>query len=60
MLAPNDRYDVIVVGAGSAGSTASYILSKNSLRVLLIDKYLFPRDKLCGGLLHKDLLRRTL
>ncbi len=57
MLVPKGKYDVIVVGAGPAGSTASYILSKNGLRVLLIDKYLFPRDKLCGGLLTEKSIR---
>lgn len=46
-----DKYDVIIIGAGPAGSTAGYLLSKFGLRVLLIDKSNFPRQKLCGGLL---------
>jgi geranylgeranyl reductase family protein len=44
-------YDVIIIGAGPAGSTAAYILASNGLDVLIVDKCPFPRDKLCGGLL---------
>jgi geranylgeranyl reductase family protein len=57
MLAPDGKYDVIVVGAGPAGSTASHILSRNGLKVLLIDKCSFPRDKLCGGFLTEKATR---
>ena len=42
-------YDVIVVGAGPAGSTAAKFLAAHSRKVLLIDKDRFPRDKSCGG-----------
>ena len=44
-------YDVIIIGAGPAGSTAAYILASNGLDVLIVDKSPFPRDKLCAGLL---------
>lgn len=48
------KYDVIIVGAGPAGSTAGYLLSGRGLSVLIIDKCKFPREKLCGGLItHK-------
>lgn len=40
--------DVIVVGAGPAGSTAAAALSKAGRRVLLVDRSAFPRDKTCG------------
>jgi geranylgeranyl reductase family protein len=43
------RYDVIVAGAGPAGSTAARQLAGSGLRVLLLDKQKFPRDKPCGG-----------
>jgi geranylgeranyl reductase family protein len=43
------KYDVIVVGAGPAGSTAAKFLSEKGVKVLLIDKHKFPRDKPCGG-----------
>ena len=43
------RYDVIVVGAGPAGSTAARESAALGLSVLLLDKSEFPRDKPCGG-----------
>src|SRR5438067_4281085 len=42
-------YDVAVIGAGPAGSTAAYRLARAGARVLLLDKSRFPRDKPCGG-----------
>ena len=43
------RYDVIVVGAGPAGSTCAYRLASAGASVLLLDRARFPRDKPCGG-----------
>ena len=43
------RYDVIVVGAGPAGSTTAYRLARAGARVCLLDRARFPRDKPCGG-----------
>ena len=43
--------EVIVVGAGPAGSTAAFVLAQAGLEVLLLEKRRFPRDKLCGGFL---------
>ena len=43
------RFDVLVVGAGPAGSTAAYRLAEAGASVLLADKARFPRDKPCGG-----------
>jgi geranylgeranyl reductase family protein len=42
-------YDVIVVGAGPAGSTAAKNLAEKGIKVLLLDKATFPREKPCGG-----------
>jgi len=42
-------YDAIVAGAGPAGSTAARLLAERGVRVLLLDKHRFPRDKPCGG-----------
>ncbi len=41
-------YDVIIVGAGPAGSTAAYHLAEAGVKVALVDKQTFPRDKVCG------------
>jgi menaquinone-9 beta-reductase len=46
--AQEQLYDAIVVGAGPAGSSAAYHLSKNGAQVLLVDRAAFPRDKRCG------------
>jgi len=43
------RYDVIVSGAGPAGTTAARECAARGLSVLLLDKAEFPRDKPCGG-----------
>ncbi len=40
--------DVIVVGAGPSGSTTSYYLAQSGLKVLLLEKTQFPREKVCG------------
>ena len=49
-------YDVAIVGAGPAGSMAAKLLSEKGLKVILIDKEKFPRDKPCGGGLPRRLL----
>jgi menaquinone-9 beta-reductase len=50
--------DVAVVGAGPAGSAAGITLARLGVRVLLIDKATFPRDKCCGDGLTTAALRR--
>ncbi|MFD0689024.1 geranylgeranyl reductase family protein [Actinomadura fibrosa] len=40
--------DVIVVGAGPAGSAAACHLARAGLDVLLLEKTAFPREKVCG------------
>jgi geranylgeranyl reductase family protein len=44
-----ERFDALIVGAGPAGSTAAYRLSREGASVLLVDRARFPRDKPCGG-----------
>jgi geranylgeranyl reductase family protein len=41
-------HDVLVVGAGPAGSSAASFLARRGVDVLLLDKSDFPRDKVCG------------
>lgn len=41
-------FDVVIVGAGPAGTTAALALRHSGLRVALLDKATFPRDKVCG------------
>ncbi len=44
-----ELHDVIIVGAGPAGSTAGRVLISAGFDVLVIDKDTFPREKPCAG-----------
>ncbi len=44
-------YDVIVVGAGPAGSTAAKRCAEQGLKTLLLEKRRLPRDKVCSGMI---------
>jgi len=45
---PAEEADVVVVGAGPAGSTTACYLAQAGLDVLLLEKSRFPREKVCG------------
>jgi menaquinone-9 beta-reductase len=49
--------DVIVVGAGPAGSSAAAVLAARGIRVLLLDRATFPRDKPCGDYCNPGAVR---
>jgi len=50
------NFDVIIVGAGPAGSLAGYHLAAAGMDVLILEKNIFPRRKVCGGgLTHRAL-----
>lgn len=49
-----ERCDVLVVGAGPAGSACARVLAQAGRHVLLIDTQPFPRDKVCGDGLVPD------
>ena len=44
-----DSCDVLIVGGGPAGSSCAWGLRQSGLDVLVIDRSIFPRNKLCGG-----------
>lgn len=46
--------DVLVVGAGPAGSACAQLLARAGLQVVLADQHTFPRDKTCGDGLIPD------
>jgi geranylgeranyl reductase family protein len=52
-----ERCDVLVVGAGPAGSATAIHLARGGARVVLADRARFPRDKPCGGGLTGRALR---
>jgi geranylgeranyl reductase family protein len=54
-----ERFDVLVVGAGPAGSATAIHLARSGATVLLVDKARFPRDKPCGGGLTGRALRHV-
>jgi menaquinone-9 beta-reductase len=47
-VSDSHQYDVAIVGAGPAGATCAWYLARHGIRVLLLEKKAFPRDKLCG------------
>lgn len=44
-----DQVKVLIVGAGPAGSTCGLLLRKQKVDCMVIDRAVFPRDKICGG-----------
>jgi menaquinone-9 beta-reductase len=49
-----EKYDVAIVGAGPAGSSAAIRLANAGLKVLLVEKAHFPREKLCGEFISPE------
>ena len=50
-------YDLIIVGAGPAGSSAARTAATLGLKTLLLEKEKMPRNKLCGGGVTPKLLK---
>jgi flavin-dependent dehydrogenase len=50
----DDNFDVIIAGAGPAGSSAAIHLARRGLRVLLVEQKKFPRPKLCGEFISPE------
>src|SRR5882724_583361 len=56
MNALSNNYDVIIAGAGPAGTSAAIHLATRGARVLLIEEKKFPRAKLCGEFISPECL----
>jgi geranylgeranyl reductase family protein len=52
------KYDVIIVGGGPAGAACAIKLADSGLKVALLDKATFPRDKTCGDALSVDVINQ--
>ena len=50
------RYDVIISGAGPSGSLLGFLLTRNNVKTMIIDKKNFPRYKICAGGLQDRIL----
>ncbi|MGH8126758.1 MAG: NAD(P)/FAD-dependent oxidoreductase [Gammaproteobacteria bacterium] len=50
-------WDAVVVGAGVAGSVSAWRLARGGLRVLLVEKARWPREKVCGGCVNAAAVR---
>ena len=57
MPSPTNKFDVIIAGAGPAGSSAAIHLARSDLRVLLVEQKKFPRAKLCGEFISPECRR---
>ncbi|HEX6284350.1 MAG TPA: NAD(P)/FAD-dependent oxidoreductase [Pyrinomonadaceae bacterium] len=50
----SNKYDVIIAGAGPAGSSAAIHMATSGLKVLLVEQKKFPRAKLCGEFISPE------
>ncbi len=49
---PGDGYEVAIVGGGPGGSVCAAVCAAGGLRTLLIEREVFPREKVCGDCLN--------
>ncbi len=51
-----DACDAVIVGGGPAGSSCAWGLRNSGLRVVMLERQKFPRDKVCGGWITPQVL----
>jgi len=51
-----EHCDVLIIGGGPAGSSCAWKLRHSGLKVTILDKKTFPRDKVCGGWITPQIL----
>lgn len=56
METSDTMYDLIVIGAGPAGSSAAITAARSGARVLLLERGRFPRNKVCGEFVSAESL----
>ena len=52
-----DAHDVVVVGGGPAGSVMAWSLARRGVRVAVVERATFPREKVCGDFVEPGGLR---
>jgi len=55
-----EHFDLIIAGAGPAGTTCAMALEKSGLRIAVLDKDNFPRDKICGDFVSAKGIRELV
>ncbi len=50
-------YDVLIIGGGPAGSTLAHSLTDSGLKIAILDKQTFPRQKICAGWVTPEVMR---
>ena len=50
-MVKQQEFDVVIVGGGPAGTTAALYANRLGLSTLIVDKSIWPRDKICGDAL---------
>jgi geranylgeranyl reductase family protein len=50
------KYDAVICGAGPSGATAAKYMAEKGLKVVVLEKNSFPRDKPCGGALRPSVI----
>jgi menaquinone-9 beta-reductase len=51
-----NQLDAVICGSGPAGAIAAIVLARAGVRVMLVDRARFPRDKLCGDTVNPGAL----
>jgi menaquinone-9 beta-reductase len=52
------EFDVLIIGSGPAGAACAIALGNSGLSVAILDKAVFPRDKICGDALSVDVVNQ--
>ncbi len=52
-----DKFDAIVVGGGPAGAAAGWALARRGINVAIVERAIFPREKVCGDFVEPAGLR---
>ena len=50
----DETFDVIIAGGGPAGAACASFCAKSGLRVLVLEREVFPREKVCGDCLNPN------